>query len=181
MKAFSFTTILVLGGGACAAALSAAAMMAAAFATDESTSVGRGASCLLFPGGPGACAYAVLPTDIGYGSELYTADNLSMANLTGGAAAAAGSCGSPGSPHGDLYMCCGLQWGSGGEKQIGILPFWGALGRALAQPFSFLGSLIRYGSALPCLRRRWRRRWQDSFSCSPPTIAAFTFIAVDFC
>ena len=64
--------------------------MAAAVTADESTSVGMGAFCLLFPGGPGACAYAVLPTDAGYGSGLYTADNLSMANLTGGAAAAAG-------------------------------------------------------------------------------------------
>eukprot|EP01052_Picozoa_sp_SAG31_P063803 SAG31_NODE_22711_length_519_cov_1.414286_2_plen_68_part_01 len=68
MKAFSFTAILVLGGGACAAL--AAAIMVAAVTADESTSVGMGAFCLLFPGGPGACAYAVLPTDTDYGSEL---------------------------------------------------------------------------------------------------------------
>eukprot|EP01052_Picozoa_sp_SAG31_P042209 SAG31_NODE_6633_length_1943_cov_3.928959_1_plen_179_part_00 len=175
MKAFSFTTILVLGGGACAAL--AAAIIAAAVTADESTSVGMGAFCLLSPGGPGACA--VLPTNAGYGSELYMlqTDVLSMANRTGGAAVRTAA--APGSPHGDLYMCCDLQRGSGGEKQIGILPFAGALGRALAQPFSFLGSLIRYGSALPCLRRR--RRWQDSVSCSPPTIAAFTFMAAEFC
>lgn len=116
MKAFSFTTILVLGGGACAAALSAAAMMAAAFATNESASVGRGASCLLFPGGPGA----VLPTNTGFHSELYMlqTDVLSMTNLTGGAATAAASGGSPSSPHSDLYS--DLQRGSGGENKIDI-------------------------------------------------------------
>ena len=100
MKAFSFATILVLGGGACAAL--AAAIMAAAVTADESTSVGMGAFCLLFPGGPGACAN--LPTDTGFHSELYMlqTDVLTMANRTGGVATAV----APGSPHGDLYMCC---------------------------------------------------------------------------
>ena len=67
MTAFSFTGLFVLGGGACAAL--AAAIMAAAVTADESTSVGSEAFCLLFPGGPGACA--VLPTDTGFHSELY--------------------------------------------------------------------------------------------------------------
>ena len=152
MKASSFTTILVLGGGACAAALSAAAMimamMAAAlnFATDESTSVRRGASCLLFPGGPGACA---LPTDTGYGNDHHMIQTgfLGATNMTGGAAIATASYGSHDSPL-DGYLCCDLVRGSGGDKIIGIPPFWGALGRVLAQPFSFLGSSIRCDSAL---------------------------------
>ena len=80
----------------------------------------------------------------------------------------------------DGYVYSDLLQGSGSDNIIGIPPSGGALGRSLAQPFSFLGSLIKYGSALPRLRRR-RRRWRDCFSCSPPTIAAFTFIAVDFC
>ena len=147
MKAFSFTTILVLGGGACAAL--AAAIMAAAVTADESTSVGMGAFCLLFPGGPGACA--VPPTDTGFHSELYMlqTDVLTMANRTGGAATAAASVyGSPGSPL-DNNLCCDLLRGSGGETLIiGIPPFVGALGRASAQHSLTPGISIRCGSAL---------------------------------
>ena len=142
MQTFSFTTILVLGGGACAAA-SAAAIMA--FATsDESTSVGMGAFCLPFPGGPGACA--ALPTDTGDGNDHYMIQTgfLDTTDPPGGAAAAA----APGSPHSDMYMYSDLLQGSGGEKQIDISPILGALGRTLAEPFSFLGSLIRCDSAL---------------------------------
>eukprot|EP01052_Picozoa_sp_SAG31_P042620 SAG31_NODE_6827_length_1876_cov_2.367473_1_plen_227_part_00 len=95
--------------------------------------------------GDGVGAHAVPPSEHGY--HTIQTDFVDTTNLTGGAAAAAGSCGSPGSPHGDLYMCCGLQRGSGGEKIIGTPPILGLLGRALAQPFSFLGSLIRCDSA----------------------------------
>ena len=142
MKAVSFTTILVLGGGACAAL--AAAIMAAAVTADESTSVGMGAFCLLFPGGPGACA--ALPTDTGDGNDHYMIQTgfLDTTDPPGGAAAAA----APGSPHSDMYMYSDLLQGSGGDKIIGIPLFSGALGRALAQPFSFLGISIRCDSAL---------------------------------
>ena len=141
MKAFSFTTILVLGGGACAAL--AAAIMAAAVTADEFTSVGMGAFCLLFPGGPGACA--VLPTNTGFHSELYMlqTDVLSMANQTGGVATAV----APGSPHGDLYMCCGLERGSGGEKS-GTPTFLGAWRHSPAERFPSFSIASRCGSAL---------------------------------
>ena len=69
-------------------------------------------------------------------------DFLETTNRTGGATTAT----APGSPHNDLYS--DLLQGSGGDKIIGIPPFWGALGRALAQPFSFLGISIRCDSAL---------------------------------
>jgi hypothetical protein len=145
MKAFSFTTILVLGGGACAAALSAAAMMAAAFVTNESTSVGSGAFCLLWPGGSGA--RTVPPPDASYDSNLYMLqrDFLDTTNLTGGAAAARAA---SGSPHSDMYMYSDLLQGSGGEKKIDIPPCVGALGRALAQPFHPPSISIRCGNAL---------------------------------
>eukprot|EP01052_Picozoa_sp_SAG31_P049929 SAG31_NODE_11161_length_1059_cov_1.790625_1_plen_161_part_10 len=146
MKSFSFTTIFVLGGGACAAA-SAAEIMA--FATEESTSVGRGRLCLLFSGGSGA--RAVSPSDTGYASELYAADVLSMTNLTGGAAtaAASGSPGSPGSPrHGYLYS--DLLRGSGGEKQIGT-PASGTWVCAPAQHFPSPDIPIRCGQCTASL------------------------------
>ena len=161
MKAFSFTNILVLGGGACAAALSAAAMMAAAFATDESGSVGRGASCLLFPGGPGACA--VLPTDTGFHSELYMlqTDVLSMTNLTGGAATAAASSGSPGSPrHGNSMtnnLCFDLLWGSGDEKKFSNSTFAAAPQLVQDQLLSTSSIMSRCGSALSSVFVEWRR------------------------
>eukprot|EP01052_Picozoa_sp_SAG31_P026220 SAG31_NODE_2360_length_5872_cov_20.790230_5_plen_130_part_00 len=116
-----------------------------AFATsDESTSVGMGAFCLPFPGGPGACA--ALPTDTGDGHNHHMIQTgfLDTTDPPGGAAAAA----APGSPHSDMYMYSDLLQGSGGEKQIDISPIWGALGHTLAEPFSFLGSLIRCDSAL---------------------------------
>ena len=83
MTAFSFTGLFVLGGGACAAL--AAAIMAAAVTADESTSVGMGAFCLLFPGGPGACA--VLPTDTGCNNDhdMIQTGFMGAANMTGGA------------------------------------------------------------------------------------------------
>jgi len=138
----SFTVLFVLGGGACAAL--AAAIMAAAVTADESTSVAMGAFCLLFPGGSGACA--VPPSGTGYGNDQHMIQTgfLGATNLTGGAAAAA----APGSPHSDMYMYSDLLHGSGGEKINGIPPFLAALGRALAQPFSFLGISIRCDSAL---------------------------------
>eukprot|EP01050_Picozoa_sp_SAG11_P040432 SAG11_NODE_17571_length_514_cov_1.402410_1_plen_90_part_10 len=90
MKTFFSTILFVLGGGACAAAGAAAFMTAFAGITahesDESTSVGRGAFCLLFPRGSGG--RAAPPSDTGYASELHAADVLSMTNLTGGAATA---------------------------------------------------------------------------------------------
>ena len=48
----------------------------------------------------------------------------------------------------DGYVYSDLLRGPGGEKIIGTPPFLGALWRTLAQPFSFLGSLIRCDSAL---------------------------------
>eukprot|EP01051_Picozoa_sp_SAG22_P011058 SAG22_NODE_1036_length_5904_cov_4.908355_5_plen_226_part_00 len=95
--------------------------------------------------GPGARA---VPPSEHDGYHMIQADFVDTTNLTGGAAAAAASCGPPSSPHGDLYMymCCGLQRGSGGEKKIGIPPFAGALGCAPAQPFpSRCGSELRAG------------------------------------
>eukprot|EP01052_Picozoa_sp_SAG31_P052614 SAG31_NODE_13067_length_895_cov_1.008794_2_plen_160_part_01 len=156
MKVFSFTTILVLGGGACAAASAAASAMAAATA-DESTSVGMGALCLLFPGGSGPCA--VRPSCHDSNQHAKQVDYLDATNLTSGAAAAAPSCGSPGSPL-DGYLCSDLLRGSGGESVISIPPFVGALGRDFAQPFSFLGISIRCDSALRTsgARRRGRAR-----------------------
>ena len=48
----------------------------------------------------------------------------------------------------DGYVYSDLLQGSGGEKKIDIPSILGALGRALAQPFSFLGISIRCDSAL---------------------------------
>ena len=88
--------------------------MSVAVTADESTSVGMGAFCLPFPGGPGA--RAVLPTDTCYGNNHHViqADFLDTTDLPGGAAAAA----APGSPHSDMHMDSDLLQGSGGEKQI---------------------------------------------------------------
>ena len=140
MKTSLFTIFSVLGSSACAVANAAAsaAMMVAAVTTNESSSVGTGAFCLLFPVGSGACA--VPPSDASYGSNLcmLQTDFLETTNRTGGATTATAR---PGSPHNDLYS--DLLRGSGGESVISIPPFVGALGRASAQPFP-----IRYGSAL---------------------------------
>lgn len=145
MTAFSFTGLFVLGGGACAAL--AAAIMAAAVTADESTSVGMGAFCLLFPGGSGACA--VPPSGTGYGNDHYMIQTgfLVATNLTGGAAAAAASYGSHDSPL-DGYLCCDLVRGSGGEKS-GSPIFGGAWRRSPAQQhFPSPSIASRCGSAL---------------------------------
>eukprot|EP01050_Picozoa_sp_SAG11_P014189 SAG11_NODE_1720_length_4377_cov_5.551426_5_plen_149_part_00 len=133
--------------------------MVAAVTADESTSVGMGAFCLLFPGGPGACA--VLPTDTGFHSELYQTDVLSMANRTGGAATAAVSNGSPGSPrHGNSMtnnLCFDLLWGSGDEKKFSNSTFAAAPQRAQDQLFSTPSIMSRCGNALSSMFVEWRR------------------------
>eukprot|EP01052_Picozoa_sp_SAG31_P006233 SAG31_NODE_284_length_18497_cov_11.811773_19_plen_165_part_00 len=141
MKTFSVTVtvLFVLRGDTCAAASAAASAMTAITA-DESTSVGRGAFCLLFSGGSGA--RAVSPSDTGYASELYAADVLSITNLTGGAAAP--SCGSPGAPL-DGYLYSDLLRGSGGEKKIGRRSASETWGCALAQHFPSPDIPIRCG------------------------------------
>eukprot|EP01050_Picozoa_sp_SAG11_P025392 SAG11_NODE_5712_length_1481_cov_1.559334_1_plen_307_part_00 len=128
MKAFSFATILVLGGGACA-------IMAAAVTADESTSVGMGAFCLLFPGGPGACA--VLPTDTGFHSELYMlqTDVLAMANRTGGVATAA----APGSPrHCGQWVAVNLGRGFSPHSAISVINGGSVALARLALPIAVL-------------------------------------------
>ena len=139
--------LFVLFGGACAAASAAASPMTApAITSADELSCWNGGFPFAVPGGSGARAGPA--SDAGHGNSLYMvhAGFLDTTDLPGGAATAAPSGGSPGSPHSDLYS--DLLQGSDGDKIIDFPPLWRALGRALAQPFSFLGISIRCDSAL---------------------------------
>eukprot|EP01052_Picozoa_sp_SAG31_P014158 SAG31_NODE_870_length_11338_cov_14.525047_10_plen_307_part_00 len=171
MKTTFFTVLFVLGGGAhaqlqagkwikqlgvsCLLAGGGAGAGGSAAAPDYShfsSAVAVFIACDTTSDGDGRAPS--LPFCESYDSNLYmlqAEDVLSLANLTDGAAAAAPSCGSPGSPLDscDLYMCYDLLRGSGGESVIGIpAAFVGELGRAVAQPFPFLRISIRCDSAL---------------------------------
>eukprot|EP01050_Picozoa_sp_SAG11_P001483 SAG11_NODE_64_length_18817_cov_64.238327_2_plen_167_part_00 len=146
MKAFRLTVLFVLGGGACAAAGAVATNFTADGAAASSIKQ-SGVSCLS-AGGAGA------GDSTSAGVEVFCSRSSECGgycNLTGEGAAASDYShfyGSPSTPLDGYMYISDLLWGSGGEKIIGISPFWGALGRALAQPFSFLGISIRCDSAL---------------------------------
>ena len=141
MKAFSLV-LFALGGGACAAAGAVATNFTADGATASSIKQ-SGVSCL-------SAGRAGAGDSTSAGVEVFCSQSSEcggFCNLTGAGAAA------PDFSHFygfslDGYVYSDLLQGSGGEKIIGIPPFWGALGRALVQPFSFLGISIRCDSAL---------------------------------
>eukprot|EP01052_Picozoa_sp_SAG31_P025170 SAG31_NODE_2192_length_6226_cov_6.328219_8_plen_162_part_00 len=142
--AFSFTGLFLLGGGACAAAGAAATNFTADGAAASSMKQ-SGVSCLS-AGGAGAGDSTSAGVDIFCSQSSECGDHCI---LTGAGAAAPDYSHFYGFPlDGYVHMYSDLLQGSGGEKIIGIPPFWGALGRALAQPFSFLSSSIRCDSAL---------------------------------
>ena len=142
MKAFRLTVLFVLGGGACAAAGAVATNFTADGAA-ASWIKQSGVSCLS-AGGAGA------GDSTSAGVEVFCSQSSECGgycNLTGAGAA------TPDFSHfygfsRDGYVYIDLLQGSSGEKKIDIPPILGALGRTLAQPFSFLGSSIRCDSAL---------------------------------
>ena len=150
MKACFSTILFVLGSGACAAA-GAAATDYTADGTAAYWINRLRASCLPAEGGGGGGGESA-SAEVGAGCSLSSGcggDDIlfSKITLTGASAAAPDYSHFYDSPL-DGYVCSDLLQGSDGEKIIGIPPFWGALGRALAQSFSFLGISIRCCSAL---------------------------------
>eukprot|EP01052_Picozoa_sp_SAG31_P046827 SAG31_NODE_9112_length_1332_cov_1.209246_1_plen_172_part_00 len=152
MKAFSLTVLFVLGGGACAAAGAVATNFTADGAA-ASWIKQLGVSCLS-AGGAGAGDIAgdiseyITPAGV---ETLFRSQSSECGGyyciLTGAGAAAPDYSHFYGFPL-DGYVYSDLLQGSGGEKINGTPPFLAALGRALAQPFSFLGISIRCDSAL---------------------------------
>ena len=144
MKAFRLTVLFVLGGGACAAAGAVATNFTADGAA-ASWIKQSGVSCLS-AGGAGA------GDSTSAGVEAFYSQSSECSGyciLTGAGAAAPYYSHFYGFPlDGYVHMYSDLLQGSGSDNIIGIPPFWGALGRALAQPFSFLGISIRCDSAL---------------------------------
>ena len=134
MQTLVVKALFVLGGGACAAASAAASPMTAAITSDGELSCWNGGFPFAVPGGSGARAGPA--SDAGHGNSLYMvhAGFLDTTDLPGGAATAAPSGGSPGSPHSDLYS--DLQQGSGGENKRFGTP---------AQHFPSPDIPIRYG------------------------------------
>eukprot|EP01052_Picozoa_sp_SAG31_P005157 SAG31_NODE_223_length_19859_cov_14.949899_4_plen_165_part_00 len=146
MKAFRLTFLFVLGGGACAAAGAVATNFAADGAAASSIKQLGVSRALAEGAGESICTGArsgFLPFS-GHGSDDVLTNTM---NLTGAGAAAPDYSHFYGFPL-DGYVYSDLLQGSGGKKKIDISPILGALGRTLAQPFSFLGSLIRCDSVL---------------------------------
>eukprot|EP01051_Picozoa_sp_SAG22_P003504 SAG22_NODE_172_length_16609_cov_14.370806_6_plen_166_part_00 len=146
MKAFRLTVLFVLGGGACAAAGAVATNFTADGAAASSMKQLGVSRALAEGAGESICTRArsgFLPFS-GYGSDDVLTNTM---NLAGVGSAAPDFSHFYGFPL-DGYVYSDLLRGSGGESVISIPPFVGALGRALAQPFSFLGISIRCDSAL---------------------------------
>eukprot|EP01050_Picozoa_sp_SAG11_P004941 SAG11_NODE_330_length_10677_cov_8.535117_2_plen_168_part_00 len=148
MKAFRLSVLFVLGGGACAAAGAVATNFTAdgAAASFDKAVGGLEGLGVLQCTGESICtgARSGFSPFSGYGSDDVLTNTM---NLAGVGSAAPDFSHFYGFPL-DGYVYSDLLQGSGGEKQIDISPILGALGRTLAQPFSFLGSLIRCDSAL---------------------------------